>query len=103
VSNTVPNNVNVYQDTPNQVLIDQDAPNQVIVRTGGAAGNTRRFVYSQSTPSATWVITHTLGGKPVVVIVDSADTYVIGEVRYNSTSQITVSFTAPFSGFAYLT
>ena len=103
MSNSVPNNVNIYQDTPNQVVIDQDAPNQVIVRTGGSAGNTRRYVHSQATPSDTWVITHTLGGKPSVTIVDSADTYVIGEVTYNSTSQVTVSFTAPFSGFAYLT
>lgn len=103
MSNTVPNNVNVYQDTPNQIIIDQDAPNQVIVRTGGAAGNTRRHVHSQAVPAETWVITHTLGGKPSVTIVDSADTYVIGEVTYNSTSQVTVSFTTPFSGYAYLT
>lgn len=103
MSNSIPNNVNVYQDTPNQIIIDQDAPNQVIVRSGGASGNTRRHVHSQATPSTAWVINHTLGGKPSVTVVDSADTYVIGEVTYNSTSQITVSFTSPFSGYAYLT
>lgn len=102
MSNSVPNNVNVHQDTPNQVVIDQDAPNQVIVRTG-SVGNTRRHIHAQSTPSSTWVISHSLGGKPSVTVVDSADTYVIGEVTYNSTSQVTVSFTTPFSGYAYLT
>lgn len=102
MSNSVPNNVNVYQDTPNQVIIDQDAPNQVIVRTG-AVGNTRRFVHTQATPETSWTINHNLGGKPSVTVVDSADTYVIGEVTYNSTSQVTVSFTTPFSGYAYLT
>jgi hypothetical protein len=100
---TVPNNVNVYQDTPNQVIVDQDAPNQVIVRSGGAAGNTRRHVHTQASPSTEWVITHTLGGKPSVTVVDSADTLVIGEVKYDSNTQVTVSFTAAFSGFAYLT
>lgn len=102
MSNSVPNNVNVYQDTPNQVIIDQDAPNQVIVRTG-AVGNTRRHVHAQATPAESWIITHNLGGKPSVTVVDSADTYVVGEVTYNSTSQVTVAFTTPFSGYAYLT
>ena len=100
---SVPNNVNVYQDTPNHVIIDQSAPNNVIVRSTGAAGNTRRHVHAQSSPSEVWVIQHTLGGKPSVTIVDSADTIVIGEVKYDSNTQVTVSFTAAFSGFAYLT
>jgi hypothetical protein len=49
------------------------------------------------------VIIHTLGGYPSVSIVDSAKTAVFGEVQYDSTTQVTVSFTVPFSGYAYLT
>lgn len=99
----VPNNVIVNEDTPNTVIINQDAPNQVVVRLGGAAGNTRRHVHTQSSPSSTWTINHTLGGKPSVTVVDSADTMVVGEVTYNSNTQVTVAFTAAFSGYAYLT
>lgn len=99
----VPNNVIVNEDTPNTVIINQDAPSQVVVRMGGAAGNTRRHVHTQASPSTSWVITHTLGGKPSVTVVDSADTMVIGEVTYNSNTQVTVEFTAAFSGYAYLT
>lgn len=99
----VPNNVIVTEDTPNTVIINQDAPNQVVVRLGSAAGNTRRHVHSQASPSTTWVITHSLGGKPSVMVVDTADTVVIGEVTYNSNTQVTVEFTAAFSGYAYLT
>lgn len=99
----VPNNVNVQQDTPNQVIVNQDSPNQVVIRSGGAAGNTRRHVFTQASASTDWVITHTLGGKPSITIVDSADTVVIGEVKYDSNTQVTVSFTSAFSGFAYLT
>jgi len=90
-------------DVPNQVLVNQDAPNQVIVRSNSGQANTRRYEHSQGLASATWVITHTLGGKPSVTIVDSADTHVVGDVIYNSTTQITVNFTAAFSGKAYLT
>lgn len=102
-SNTVPNNVNIHQDTPNQVIVDQSAPNQVIVRAGGAASNTRRHIHTQQIASDVWVINHTLGGHPAVTIVDSANTYVIGEVQYDSATQITLLFSAPFSGYAYLT
>lgn len=63
----------------------------------------QRYTYTQGSPSDTWVITHNLGGYPTVTIVDSANTVVIGTVEYNSTSQVTVSFSAPFSGTAYLT
>ena len=104
MSNTVPNNVNVYQDTPNVVTVDQDAPNIVIVRsTSPSAAFTNRLEFNQQTASATWVITHALGGKPQVTIVDSADTHVFGEVQYNSNTQVTVTFSAAFSGKAYLT
>ena len=103
---TVPNQVNIHEDTPNQVIINQDSPNQVIVRGGGIGGNsanTSRHVHAQSVASDEWVITHTLGGYPSVSIVDSAKTAVFGEVQYDSTTQVTVYFTVPFSGFAYLT
>jgi hypothetical protein len=65
--------------------------------------NNERFIYTQATSSATWVITHPLGGHPSVTVVDSAGTAVVGEVKYDSTTQVTVSFTVPFSGLAYLT
>lgn len=92
----VPNNVIINEDTANVVIVNQDAPNQVVVRLAANGGNTRRHVHTQSVASDEWVINHTLGGKPSVTVVDSADTVVIGEVTYNSNSQVTVEFTAPF-------
>ena len=62
-----------------------------------------RQIHTQSSASSTWNITHDLGGRPSVTIVDSAGTVVVGDVVYNSNTSITVSFSAPFSGFAYLT
>lgn len=99
----VPNQVYINQDTANQVLVNQEAPNLVTVRANSGAANTRRYEHTQSQAATTWIITHTLGGKPSVTIVDSADTHVFGDVTYNSTSQITVNFSAAFSGKAYLT
>lgn len=100
---SVPNNVIVNEDTANTVIVNQDAPNQVVVRLAASAGNTRRHVHTQASPTDEWTIVHSLGGYPSVMVVDTARTVVIGEVLYNSTSEIVVSFSAAFSGYAYLT
>lgn len=63
----------------------------------------RRYVHNQTIAASTWNITHNLGGKPSVTVVDSANTEVVGDVTYNSETSITLNFTGSFSGYAYLT
>ena len=60
------------------------------------------YVFTQSTPAAVWTINHDLSKYPAVSIVDSANDEVIGEVHYTSTSQIVITFSAAFSGKAFL-
>ena len=69
--------------------------------SGGGGGSTR-YQYNQTTPSAQWAISHTLGGYPLVSVVDSAGTQIWGDVTYPSTSQVVVTFTAAFTGTASL-
>jgi hypothetical protein len=59
------------------------------------------FVHSQGVPASQWVITHNLGKKSSVTVVDSADQVVIGQVTYNSVNQVTLDFQGSFSGKAY--
>jgi hypothetical protein len=61
-----------------------------------------KYVHTQASPSDSWVITHNLKFFPNVSIVDSANTHVIGEVVYSTQNSLTVGFTSPFSGKAYL-
>lgn len=102
MSAAVPNNI-IVTDERNIVIVEQDAPNNVLIRSSTSSSATRRHIHTQGSSSSTWVITHSLGGFPSVTVVDSANTQVIGEVQYDSNTQVTVSFTAAFSGFAYLT
>ncbi len=60
------------------------------------------FVHDQSIPSDVWVIDHNLSFIPQVTIVDSSGREVEGDVIYTSPTQITVLFSAPFAGKAYL-
>lgn len=59
-------------------------------------------IHNQSSASAQWTITHNLGKYPSVSVVDTSDAEVIGEVEYLSDTQLTIKFSAPFSGKAYL-
>lgn len=100
---------NVGQD--GDIYIDSDTSDYYGPKTDGTWSAspfyeqelTRRYVHTQASASATWTITHDLGGRPSVTVVDSSGTVVVGEVRYDSNTVVTVLFTAPFSGYAYLT
>lgn len=65
-------------------------------------GGDKTFVFRQQSASAQWSITHDLDKYPSVTVVDSAGTVVTGDVTYEDNSNLTVAFSAPFSGTAYL-
>ena len=60
------------------------------------------YIFTQPSPLDIWVITHGLLKRPSVNIVDSAGTEIEGETKYDSDSQITITFSSAFSGSAYL-
>lgn len=62
-----------------------------------------RYEHVQSVPSTHWVINHGLGGRPSIMVVDTAGTVVVGTVSYISDLEIHVDFTSAFAGYAYLT
>jgi hypothetical protein len=75
--------------------------------TQGAVGptgpvQTLAYLHTQGSASSTWVITHNLGFHPNVTVQDSAGNIVEGEIAYTNTNSLTVSFSAGFSGKAYL-
>jgi hypothetical protein len=104
ISSTNTNNVDVVvKDSPTvEVVSKTQQPTVDIVITGGIVGTDKNFVYPQSSASDTWEITHNLGKFPSVSVVDSAGSKVIGEVTYNSINKVTLTFSAAFSGNAYL-
>ena len=71
--------------------------------TSPPASITEEFVYTQMVPASVWTIVHRLGHPPNVIIVDSANEQVMGEVDFTDLNNVvTVTFSAPFAGKAYL-
>lgn len=66
-----------------------------------ADGGDKNYVHNQSTTASAWTVNHNLNKYCSVTVVDSNDDVVIGEIHYNSLNQVTLSFTASFSGKAF--
>ena len=65
-------------------------------------GFDRNFQFAQSPASAVWLITHNLGKYPSVTVVDSAGEQVEGRVEFIDANSVRVTFSAAFTGNAYL-
>jgi hypothetical protein len=60
------------------------------------------YLHDQQVANTTWTVTHNMNKYPSINIVDTANDIIMGEVRYNSLNQLTITFTAAVSGKAYL-
>lgn len=60
------------------------------------------YLHNQQTASSSWVVIHNMNKYPSVSIVDTANDIIMGEIKYNSLNQLTITFTADISGKAYL-
>lgn len=59
-------------------------------------------IHNQTVSSSTWSVTHNLNKFPSVSIVDATNAEVIGEVEHVNSNSLTIKFSAPFSGKAFL-
>lgn len=68
----------------------------------GAVEFDKHYTHSQSISSATWAITHNMNKYPSINITTSAGDEVEGEVQYTGLNSLTIKFSAPFAGKAFL-
>lgn len=105
VSTVSENTSFIVKESVDTVLVDSGNVGE-IVRTGVlgpiSAGSDKYYRHDQSTASDTWTITHPLDKYPSITIVDSAGDEVEGAVNYVGLTTIVVSFSAAFSGSAFL-
>lgn len=62
----------------------------------------KHYEHNQTSASALWNISHNLGKYPSVMVVDSGNSVVVGEVEYVTDNTLRIQFNASFSGKAYL-
>jgi hypothetical protein len=60
------------------------------------------YVHTQSVSSASWVIAHSLGKYPSILIFDDLGNTVEGDIVLTDTDNLTLNFSSAFTGVAYL-
>ena len=98
--------INVYE-SPTYVSIASSGGVQGIPGPAGPTGpsgdpTTLYYLYEQTTPASTWDIVHNLHFYPNVTVVDSSGAVCEGEITYTTINRLTLTFSASFSGKAYL-
>lgn len=62
-----------------------------------------KYTHYQLTPSTTWTVVHNMGRRPTsVTVYDSSGSEVIGNMNYIDANTVQLSFSAAFSGSAYI-
>ena len=87
-------NLNVPNSSPSMNFVPSNS--------GNSGGGDKTYVHIQSSAANVWQINHGLNKYPSVTVVDSAGSVVVGEVVYNTTNKVTITFIGSFSGKAYL-
>lgn len=67
----------------------------------GATGDLT-YTHDQAQAADVWAITHGLGKRPAVAVVDSAGDLVDGDVRYLDANSLQITFSSAFAGQAHL-
>jgi len=75
--------------------------NFAIFTPSSLAGD-KSFTFTQPTPSVQWTIQHNMNKFPSVSVVNNNNVLMYGETTYVDTNNLTINFSAGFSGKAYL-
>ena len=68
---------------------------------GGSSGGDKHYIFTQSTPSAEWHVTHGLRKVPSISVVDSSGSFVTGDCEVVDDNNVILYFNGAFSGKAY--
>lgn len=89
----------------NYTRISNDYPDEDRAKLAGVEDGATKYVYyvhDQIMASNHWTINHNIGRYPSVMIVDTAGSVVVGDVKYISDTELEITFKSAFSGKAYL-
>lgn len=85
-----------------QLIRTQEDLNKTLKKILLTLENDKYYVHDQSSVSSVWIISHNMDKKPSVTVVDTANTVVEGQVNYIDDNKLSIEFSAPFNGLAYL-
>ena len=100
-SPSVPPAIIVKEPSAVSSVIIPQPTTQIGVKNFVSAKADAHYTHVQGVAEATWEVTHNLGKRASVTVVDSTDNIVFGEVEYLTMNTIRLKFAGAFSGKAY--
>lgn len=85
-----------------QVQGDIAAVSEMVGAIQSESVTDRYFLHNQIVASQTWIITHNMAKNPAITVIDSSGNRLEGNWTYDSINQVTLQFSAPCNGHAYL-
>lgn len=82
-------------------LLGKDLLDRIIALEADETTDDKNYLHNQSVAAAVWTVTHGLNKYPSVVTVDSANTEVIGGIRYIDLNTVELTFSSAFAGKAF--
>lgn len=73
-----------------------------VIGPPGQPGPTARYIHSQTSAQAQWIINHNLGYFPDVSVLSTGGMEVVAEIVHTSVNQVIVLFAVPYTGSAVL-
>ena len=98
----IPNKKDLVLITDSQAANPKDKTKSATLESLSNAGLDKNFVFTQGVPSTTWTVQHTLNKFCSVTVVSDSNNVMIGNVTYDGLNELTITFSAAFSGKAYL-
>lgn len=97
----------VQPNGPSVVVSPSTQVMPVLVESGGpqgpsGEGGDLHFKFIQGVASNKWIIVHNLEKFPIPLVQDSANDEIEGDIEYVSINELIITFSAAFSGIAYL-
>lgn len=83
-------------------LLGKDLLDRIIALEADETTDDKNYLHNQSVAAAVWTVAHGLNKYPAVVTVDSANTEVIGGIKYIDLNTVELTFSSAFAGKAYL-
>jgi len=101
----IPQDITVVNASQVTIGFGVAAAGRAVILTGSLEGNqkpTYAVEYNQTTPSASWVISHNLGYQPIVRVFSGSYEIQPSSIFHNSSNQLTIAFTSAQTGVAKL-
>lgn len=101
VNNQESISVSIQQSGYNKTTVVKQPVQNTVDISGLKGGGDKNYVHVQDVAASVWTASHNLAKRPAVVVVDSADDVVYGDISYVDDNTVTLTFTGAFTGKAY--